>query len=271
MRSSVNKMSKEESVFVVRFYDPKTGELLSTGVASPERIFKAKRGRPKAIEARKIRIRPTALAKELPNVNPKNPIERDHARSILEDQKLGRVWGVVYDPYESVNNAKADERRMHLRGIMTNVLQKFMATGELNAKQHAFLETLMRQYDDALVDIQAQEIEANAAKDIPAELTYERVTVEGRIMSIKGHQSHFGYVTKCLVQHVDGWKIWGKLPIEVSDAKVGDVIRFDARIEVAKDDKKFGYFSRPSKAKVIEAMEVIPEVTTKEHLAAAIF
>jgi hypothetical protein len=58
-----------------------------------------------------------------------------------------------------------------------------------------------------------------------------------------------------LVKHKDGWKAWGSLPAALSEAKRGDVVSFEAKIKPSDDDAKFGFFARPTKAKVLVAPE----------------
>lgn len=98
-----------------------------------------------------------------------------------------------------------------------------------------------------------------AAEDVPA--TEDRIDVEGEIVSTKQKEGYMGEtVTKCLVVTTRGFKLWGTLPRAISDAGAvkgdyeirGKRVRFSCKVERSKDDPKFGYFSRPTKAKVIE-------------------
>jgi hypothetical protein len=57
-----------------------------------------------------------------------------------------------------------------------------------------------------------------------------------------------------LVQTADGWKAWGSVPSSLSGVKVGQFVQFQARVERSRDDEKFGFFSRPTKARTVEAL-----------------
>lgn len=48
-----------------------------------------------------------------------------------------------------------------------------------------------------------------------------------------------------------GWKVYGTVPGSI-DAKRGDHITFEAQVTVSDDDPKFGFFKRPTKAKIME-------------------
>jgi hypothetical protein len=99
--------------------------------------------------------------------------------------------------------------------------------------------------------------------DLPA---FEgRVTIQGTVISTKFVESQFGGSVKMLVEHADGWKVWGTIPtgisfinesVEYSDGSKGwgqrclqrgDVVRFNASVEKSDRDPKFGFFSRATK------------------------
>jgi hypothetical protein len=88
-----------------------------------------------------------------------------------------------------------------------------------------------------------------------------RARIEGVVQSIKETFNNYGPVTKVLVQHADGWKVYGNLPSSLAGAQKGDTIAFEAAIAVSEKDAKFGFFSRPTKGQIIAraAVEGIAE------------
>ena len=69
-------------------------------------------------------------------------------------------------------------------------------------------------------------------------------------MAVKIVETDFGDTAKMLVQHNDGWKVWGTVPGNFRDVK-GENVRFEARVIISNDDPKFGFYSRPTKAEVV--------------------
>jgi len=64
----------------------------------------------------------------------------------------------------------------------------------------------------------------------------------------------FGYgewVTKMIVESEMGWKVYGTMPASLHGEEPikGCKVSFNATVEVSKDDEKFGFFKRPTKAK----------------------
>ena len=74
------------------------------------------------------------------------------------------------------------------------------------------------------------------------------------MISLKWQESLYGNVLKMLVK-ADGYKLWGSVPSAIADeVERGSVVEFAAKIQPSDDDKSFGFFSRPSKAKVYKAL-----------------
>jgi hypothetical protein len=81
-----------------------------------------------------------------------------------------------------------------------------------------------------------------------------RMVVRGKVLTVKTTEGFYGVQTKMLVQHADGWKVWGTVPSMILDGLTrGDEVEFTATVKVSDDDPKFGFFSRPAKAAVLSA------------------
>lgn len=95
--------------------------------------------------------------------------------------------------------------------------------------------------------------EAKLLEDAPL-LGNGRQTLVGVILSTKMSYSQYGDTLKMLVQLDDGNKVYGTVPndlcLAVGSENLKDTrVQFDAKVEVKEDH--FGYYSRPTKAKVI--------------------
>ena len=119
----------------------------------------------------------------------------------------------------------------------------------------------------------------------PVPVTSERLTITGVILSTKTVHNDFGSTVKLLVVDDRGFKVWGSrprsldayhsyevdadferirgddghfIPIDRPAATVGDRITFAAKVEVSEDDPKFGFYKRPTKAKLLTDDEERP-------------
>lgn len=124
-----------------------------------------------------------------------------------------------------------------------------------------------------------REAERATATPVPS----GRMVVTGEILSIRTQENAYGNVqTKVLVREERGFKIWGTLPDTIAtaiydawyDAEEKEVgadfwagnygsdywhkaakgrkVTFTARLEASEDDETFGYYTRPTKAALID-------------------
>lgn len=88
------------------------------------------------------------------------------------------------------------------------------------------------------------------------DLVAGKQTLEGVISSVKTVHTHFSYhgevSTKIVLELDNGNRVYGTLPSKISGADKGDRIQFNAKLTVSDDDSHFGFYSRPSKAAIIE-------------------
>lgn len=86
--------------------------------------------------------------------------------------------------------------------------------------------------------------------------------VTGTILSMKWVDNHFSYnggTLKMVVQDDRGFKVYGTVPKAITTDENGDYssniedsrVTFNATLEPSKDDDKFGFFKRPTKARLI--------------------
>lgn len=82
------------------------------------------------------------------------------------------------------------------------------------------------------------------------------IDVTGKIVSFKWDS--YGYVStlKMLVEHPDGWRVFGTCPRNLAgDDSIdrGTVVTFKATVTASPDDPSFGFFSRPRNASIVPA------------------
>lgn len=116
---------------------------------------------------------------------------------------------------------------------------------------------------------------ARQAEAAPVPVTDKRIRIEGVITTVRDIDSEWGTTTKIRVETDEGWACWGTLPKDCERGSLwnddgswkdddevepaagrGDRVAFMARIEVSRDDEKFGFFSRPTKGEIIARGDV---------------
>lgn len=135
--------------------------------------------------------------------------------------------------------------------FLLDVGRKLQQYGDLSARQIDAVERAIVR-DTGRADTRAAE-EASASP-VPE----GKQVIVGRIVSIRNDPNPFnwyGEITRMLVVSDDGWKVWGTMPAALGRADVADIrkarVEFVATVTRSDDDKTFGFFSRPSKARVL--------------------
>ena len=107
-----------------------------------------------------------------------------------------------------------------------------------------------------------REAERTAEWEAAADCPEGRVEVTGVIISTDIRDTSFGMKWKMLVRDDSGFKVWGSIPSKLHEPAEedgqwitgqemkGKRVSFTAAITPSKDDQKFGFFKRPTKAKL---------------------
>ena len=145
--------------------------------------------------------------------------------------------------------AQNDWRNWHYEeATIADVVGKLVKYGNISAKQVDFIGKLMSQIDSRAAIAEQRRAEAEAADPIPA--FDGRAQIEGEVVSVKGVDTHFGYTMKMVVKTDAGWKVYGTVPASI-EVNRGDRVCFEAKVTVSRDDPKFGFLKRPTKAKIV--------------------
>lgn len=202
-----------------------------------------------------------------------------HNERVAAARKFAAENGITAALDLYLSNAKADESLSEYdrfpHNTLVDMMGKLVRWGNISEKQVAFAIKLLQQIADQPRKFAEREAREANRKPIPAFI--KRATVEGVIVSAKyeegGYTSSF-YKPSChkiVVEHADGWKVWGTAPADVVlaaeqfSAKTyvsseetcellkGKRVRFDCRITVSDNDSKFGFFKRPTKAELLDS------------------
>jgi len=138
-----------------------------------------------------------------------------------------------------------------------DIVSRLVKWGNISDKAASFLAQLLERIEKA-PQIAAERAAAKAlelANASPVPMVEGRVPVKGEVLSIKQQEGFYGIQTKMLVKADAGFKLWGSVPAAIiEEVAKGAVVEFSAAIQRSDDDEYFGFFSRPSKAKVIKAL-----------------
>jgi hypothetical protein len=117
----------------------------------------------------------------------------------------------------------------------------------LSEKQENFLVLLhtREQEAEARKAAEAAKVESGEVKPCPE----GRVKIIGTILSVKWVDNDFGGTYKMTVKSDEGFRVYGSAPSSLESTERGVRVEFTARCEPSQDDKAFGFFSRPTKAK----------------------
>lgn len=88
--------------------------------------------------------------------------------------------------------------------------------------------------------------------DFTAPIPSGRFTIIGKVINIKKNFRWGG--ENMIVQMENGWKIFGHVPRNLmnnEDFKNGCIVKFVATIKPSNNDFVFGFFSRPTNAKIL--------------------
>lgn len=139
--------------------------------------------------------------------------------------------------------------------IIEDIERKMWQYGTLSQAQIELIFKIARDTEERNILIAEREAQlAEAPK-----LEEGRYEITGTIVSTKFQSSPYSYddILKMLVELDTGNRVWGSVPKSIWDDAEKDVrISFHAAVKQSNDDVHFGFFSRPTKAVVVE------EVTT---------
>jgi hypothetical protein len=164
-----------------------------------------------------------------------------HAKAVAEEAaKLSEFdeWKTENaDLVEFVSNARAGEPGTFMWDMK---FQIFTENHKLTENQTKAVRRIMEQ----------------AAKDAETSspVIEGRITITGKVLTVKEQFSAYGSTIKMLVLDERGFKVWGTMPSAIMGEQCkGKRVTFTAKVTVSDDDETFGFYNRPTKAALVEA------------------
>ena len=126
--------------------------------------------------------------------------------------------------------------------------------GKLSPKQSAAVLKII----DGNIAKKAEWAAKSVAENANAEpIVNGKQVITGEVLTVKNQEGPYGNTFKMLVRDARGFKVWGTVPSALSEACYeaettvkGSRVTFSATVEASKDDNKFGFYKRPTKAKL---------------------
>ena len=135
--------------------------------------------------------------------------------------------------------------------FLSDIQDRLERTGKLSDKQITAFEKALPKAKEWKVQ---RDIENANSKDAPT----GRVEVTGKILKIKDIENDYfnSLTSKMTLQTTDGWKLWVTVPESLYNDCGGftlneDTISMTVDITPSKDDSKFAFGKRPTKAKIV--------------------
>lgn len=155
----------------------------------------------------------------------------------------------------------------HDNATLADIARKCLAWGGITERQLALVRRI---HDGTPAEWEVKKAArdaARAAEDAAAEpvpVTSDRIDIDGEVISTK-EQEGFNPTPwrdappafKMLVKTTAGYKLWGSIPRDMlvdgqHEALRGKKVAFSAKVQRSDKDDKFGFFSRPTKARLVE-------------------
>lgn len=172
------------------------------------------------------------------NMNARTAVAgKKKAKVFLEDNGLALAW-------ETYNSTTAPDR--YEENTIADVVNNLVKYGSLTPKQLSFLKNLTERVANRPAIEAARAAEKALAAPVP--VTEERIKIEGEVVSVFYNRDFEKW--DMTVKTVEGWTVKGSRPTGIEPEK-GSKVEFFAKVKVAKNDPKHGYYSRPTKPKVL--------------------
>ena len=160
------------------------------------------------------------------------------AEALLADKGFTAAWTLFAEKSQEVTAKYQYEER-----TIVDIVSKLVKYGSASDRATNYIGVLLKKIEDRAVVEARRAAEAALAADVPE----GRVTVKGEVISMRMQDGYYGSTMKMLVKDETGYKVWGTVPAGINIER-GSHVKFTAMVEPSKDDPKFGFFKRPTKA-----------------------
>lgn len=129
--------------------------------------------------------------------------------------------------------------------VIADILSKLRQYGSISEKQIALIVRLEAEIEEKI---------SNYIPPVPnGPAPRGKQTIEGEFVSSKAVEGYMGNTAyKMIVKLDNGSRVYGTIPMSLSDVNKGDRVQFTATFEAPRDGAEdFAFFKRPTKAEII--------------------
>lgn len=219
--------------YIAKFYHPKTNTYIVTGEDCAAKLDMGD-----ALAFRTFRDKVRAGREAMAGKN--------KAKRILAEKGLEAAWDI--HETEDRTGWKYEET------TIADIVGKLVKYGNISERAAEFVKALLKRIPERAALEAARAAEAEAAAPVP--VTDERIKVVGEVLTIRPPTGEERFpATKMLVKTEAGYKLWGNRPAALVGTVRGDRVEFEAKVVRSDKDDKFGFWARPTKARLLEKKE----------------
>lgn len=135
-------------------------------------------------------------------------------------------------------------------GYLANL--RVACLSEVTTKTVPLVASLARAYDNHLQgEARRKARESERESEVVSDCLTGRVEVTGVVTSTDSRANDFGVRYVMTVKDDRGFRVWGSIPSAINPS-VGDRVTFTATVEKSDKDGTFGFYTRPSKARILQ-------------------
>lgn len=159
------------------------------------------------------------------------------AEAILTNAGLTEAWALYLN-----ENAP----REYEENTIINIVMGLIKYGSISQAQEDFVKKLLAEIPLREEKMKKRAEEKEKALPVPV----GKIVIKGEILKIANYETMYGITAKMTVKNEAGWIVFGTVPSKINCQR-GDKIEFLATVEASKNDEKFGFFKRPTKAVIV--------------------
>lgn len=229
------------NVYEAIFYHAKTNSYIRTGMDCAEKLEMGDAARFRAFKK-----------------SVHDAMERQAGKAKAEVILNAEGLQQAFEVFKMVNALETSINLPSEEATIYDIVSRLVKYGNLSEAQMNFLHKLVERINTRAAREEAKKVqqakwaeEKEAAANVPT----GRIEIKGTVLKVDEKENNFGVRLVMTIKTEQGFILWGSVPVAISNVEKGNQVEFTATVEPSSNDPKFGFFKRPSKAKINKASE----------------